>query len=237
MRFIVFLLFILCGCSQPRPVLIVAAFPQEVAPLIPHLTDPHSVPLSTGEALTGMLDGQYVAIITTGAGLVNAAAGTQRGIDALNPSHVLMVGVAGAIDPEFPPGTVIIPAGWVNHQAGKIDAGGFTPVSQTYLVDTDLLAIGQFLPGVVAGGIGLSGDVFVDSPAFRDELFTRTAASVVDMESAAVAQVSAQNDTPFLIIRAVSDTAGGDAQTEIAVSFEAAVESACEALRGIIRGL
>jgi len=237
MRFVVLLIWVLCGCSQPRPTLIVAALPQELLSLLPHLTDQREVALSSGTALTGMLDDHYVAIMTTGVGLVNAAAATQRGIDALNPSRVLMVGVAGALDPDLELGAVVIPAGWVNHQAGKIEAGGFMSVTNTIPADLDLLTLAQLIPSLSVGGLGASGDVFVDDAAFRDALFARTGAQVVDMESAAVAQVSAQNNTPFLIIRAVSDRAGGEANGEIALSFEAAAQAACDALRGIIRGL
>jgi len=231
------LILLLCGCSQPRPVLIVAAFPSEVEPLLPYLTDSSEIPLSSGTALTGTLGGQYVAIVTTGAGMVNAAAATQRGIDALNPSHIFMVGVAGALDSTLDLGTVVIPWGWVNHQAGKIEAGGFIPVATPYPTDPVLLAIAQTLPNIQVGGLGLSGDVFIDDAAARNNLYTRTGASTVDMESAAIAQVSIQNNIPFLILRAVSDRAGGEAQGEITVSFATAAQAACDALRDIITKL
>lgn len=239
MRWIVALLaLMLVGCSQPRPLLIVAALPQELAPLLPHITDQREVLLSTGAALTGTLDGQTVAVMTTGVGLVNAAAATQRGIDRFNPSAVMMVGVTGALDPSLDLGTVVIPAGWVNHQVGTLGAGGFNPVQNAPIpAAPDLLALAENSPAVTVGGLGISGDVFVNDTAARDRLAADFSARIVDMESAAVAQVAAQNATPFLIIRAVSDRAGGQADSEIANSLKAAIQAACNTLRDIITRL
>jgi adenosylhomocysteine nucleosidase len=117
---------------------------------------------------------------------------------------------------------------------------GFIPVPLEPLpfrADPTLLALAETLPDVRVGGIGISGDVFVNDPIARDNLFNLFTAHVVDMESAAVAQVAMQNHTPFLIIRAVSDRAGGEAENEVARSMEAAVLAACNTLRDILRGL
>jgi adenosylhomocysteine nucleosidase len=64
-------------------------------------------------------------------------------------------------------------------------------------------------PRAVVGGAGLSGPVFVDNAAFRDYARTTFGAEVMDMESAALAQVAYANDLPFIAFRSVSDLAGG----------------------------
>lgn len=226
---------ILTACTAtPRPLLIVAALPQEIAPLLPHLTDQREIALQTGVALTGRLDGQDVVLMTTGVGLVNAAATTQRGLERFNPSAVLMVGVAGAIDPALPLGAVVIPEYWVNHQVGAARPDGFYPVITPYQAAPDWLNRAQMLSDVITGGVGVSGDIFVNDPATRDRLSATFSARIVDMESAAVAQVATQNAVPFLIIRAVSDTAGGQAEQEVAYSVDAAILAACDALRDIL---
>ncbi|MCU0463823.1 MAG: hypothetical protein MUF38_04565 [Anaerolineae bacterium] len=188
---VIVLVWVLAACAPaPRPTLIIAAFPVELAPLLPHITDQRTVTLPVGEVLLGTLDGQPIALVTTGAGLVNAAAG----FSAIR-------------------------------EAGP------------YPVDADLLALAQGLGGIEVGGRGASGDLFVDSAAVRDELFERTGARTVDMETAAVAQVAAQNGLPFLAIRAVSDRAGGGLPGEVAYGVEPAAEAASDALRGLLRAL
>ncbi|WP_419826748.1 5'-methylthioadenosine/S-adenosylhomocysteine nucleosidase [Sphingomonas sp.] len=66
------------------------------------------------------------------------------------------------------------------------------------------------LPAIHVGGSGVSSPVFVDNAAYHDHLFTAWGARVVDMESAAVAQVASAHGLPFVALRSVSDLAGGD---------------------------
>jgi adenosylhomocysteine nucleosidase len=66
-------------------------------------------------------------------------------------------------------------------------------------------------PRLVVGGHGVSGPVFMDNAKMRAFLFNAFHANVVDMESAAVAQVAYSNGVPFIVFRSLSDLAGGDA--------------------------
>jgi len=66
-------------------------------------------------------------------------------------------------------------------------------------------------PRLVVGGNGVSGSAFVDNAAYRAYLAEIYSARVVDMETAAVAQVAWTNNVPFIAFRSLSDLAGGDA--------------------------
>lgn len=66
-------------------------------------------------------------------------------------------------------------------------------------------------PRIVVGGTGVSAGVFADNAEFRDYLFGAWKANVLDMESAAVAQVAYANQVPAIMFRSLSDLAGGDA--------------------------
>lgn len=74
-------------------------------------------------------------------------------------------------------------------------------------------------PRVAVGGTGVSGSAFVDNAAYRQYLARIYDARVVDMESAAVAQVAYVNQVPFVVFRSVSDLAGGDAEDNLMLSF------------------
>lgn len=74
-------------------------------------------------------------------------------------------------------------------------------------------------PHIVPGGTGMSGSSFVDNAAYREYLAATFAATVVDMESAAVAQVAWANRVPFVAFRSVSDLAGGDAGPNQMLTF------------------
>lgn len=64
---------------------------------------------------------------------------------------------------------------------------------------------------------GVSASVFLNNRAYREFLFEKFNASAVEMESASVALVCYQQKKPFIVIRALSDLAGGGS----AVSNEA----------------
>lgn len=64
-------------------------------------------------------------------------------------------------------------------------------------------------PRVVVGGNGVSGAAFVDNAAWREYAFNTFQAQVLDMESAATAQVAYSNQVPFIAFRSLSDLAGG----------------------------
>ena len=83
-------------------------------------------------------------------------------------------------------------------------------------------------PKIVVGGTGVSAGVYADNARFREYLFTSWKARVLDMESAAVAQVAYANRVPAIMFRSLSDLAGGDAEKNMEDTFEhlASVNSA-----------
>ncbi len=62
---------------------------------------------------------------------------------------------------------------------------------------------------VSVGGTGVAGTVFVDNAAYRDWIFRNWQARCLDMESTAYAQVCRANAKPLLVVRGLSDLAGG----------------------------
>ena len=74
-------------------------------------------------------------------------------------------------------------------------------------------------PKIIVGGTGVSAGVFADNAEFRDYLFGAWKANVLDMESAAVAQVAFANSVPAIVFRSLSDLAGGDSGDNQMVTF------------------
>lgn len=92
----------------------------------------------------------------------------------------------------------------------------------TFPIDAGLLEVArQALPSLPAmqkagrqiqvkvGGTGVAGSVFLDNARYREWLFEIWQARCVDMESTALAHVAYVNAKPILIIRGLSDLAGG----------------------------
>lgn len=93
-------------------------------------------------------------------------------------------------------------------------------------------------PEVVVGGSGVSGAAFVDNSALREWAFAEFEARVLDMESAAVAQVAYANEVPFLAIRSLSDLAGGgEGENEMGTFLSIAAENSASVVRAILAAM
>jgi adenosylhomocysteine nucleosidase len=100
------------------------------------------------------------------------------------------------------------------------------------------------LPAAVTGGAPrqpvlrfgtiISGDQFINCEATRKRLFERFQAQAVEMEGAAVAQVAAQFNAPCVVVRCLSDLAGGDSHVDFPAFLAATAESAAQVLRRIV---
>ena len=179
----------------------------------------------------GTLSGVRVHTAVTGVGKVMAAMTVQRLIDQLQPRAVLMVGVAGGLNPELEIGDVVAAADTVQHDLDATALGiprGTVPFTSyrfiaasprllTYAVQVQLE--GKTVSGravrLFSGRI-LTGDQFMSRSAQQQCSYLRgeLAGDAVDMESAAVAQVCAVNKVPHLIVRVISDTADGQAKVD-----------------------
>jgi len=206
----------------------------------------------------GKLQGKDVVVVESGVGMTNAAMITQLLIDKYSPEKIIFTGICGGIDSANHIGDVVIPEKWVTHDYGIYDKDGFSPESilvvfpgeskPTYVmffpVDKNLLkiaeisaekvkdrfkSIGERIPQVRIGGMGTSGNSFIDQMEKREWLKGRLDAQIVDMESAAVVQVANVNGVPILVIRSCSDLAGGSgsstAQEELNQFFKVAADN------------
>jgi adenosylhomocysteine nucleosidase len=181
---------------------------------------------------------QPVVIASSGIGMSNAAATTQHIIDTYHPRGIIFTGICGGINPKHQIGDIVIPELWLTHDYGNWGKNGFKtdsvdvgqPGSAKFksmmdiMVDTmlarqlaeagDAIAfrfrtVGGRLPEISLGGLGVSGNAFIDSKPKREQLFRELQAEIVDMESAAVVQTAHAAGVPVAVVRSCSDLAGG----------------------------
>jgi adenosylhomocysteine nucleosidase len=109
---------------------------------------------------------------------------------------LLSFGLAGGLDPRLPSGALCVP------EAVLVPSGERIPVDASWRARL-LGRIDQ-----ATGCALLAGrDEPAGSPEDKAELFARTGAGAIDMESHAVAELAAARHVPFLVIRAVADPA------------------------------
>ncbi|OZG63607.1 5'-methylthioadenosine nucleosidase [Bifidobacterium hapali] len=171
-----------------------------------------TITTNAGEAIT-------VAATVGGMGLVNAAATTQRLIDAYEPDAVIFSGIAGNLNRNLHINDVVLGGTLRYLDTDMRLVGQWTPGTEDrpveeFYSDDHLLALANaalndmgitHITGIIA-----SGNYFVDTPEQVDKAVHDTGADAVEMEGAAVAHVAARNGVPALVIRALSDNADTD---------------------------
>ncbi len=107
-------------------------------------------------------------------------------------------GIAGGLDPDLEPGTVVVPEFVVDSEERRRYA-------DTGWRDRLLARIENLVP--ISAEPIFHADVVVSSPAGKRDLHRRWNAAAVDMESAGIARVANDAGVPWLIVRAVGDVA------------------------------
>jgi adenosylhomocysteine nucleosidase len=93
-------------------------------------------------------------------------------------------------------------------------------------------------PKIVVGGHGVTGPAFVDNKEFREYAHATFGAAVIDMETAAVAQVALINQVPFIAFRSLSDLAGGGpGENEMGTFFQLAADNSAAVVEAFVKAL
>lgn len=225
---------------------IIGAMDEEVALLLENMEDKHEQEIANCLFVTGKLNGKEVVLLKSGIGKVNAAMSTTILHERFAPTHIINTGSAGGFSSNLNVGDIVISTEVVHHDvdvtAFNYAYGQVPGLPPTFLADQALIAhAGQAVKGLNINyeeGIIATGDAFMDDPArvavVRAKLPTIIAA---EMEAAAVAQVCHQYNTPFVIIRALSDIAGKEATISFEVFLETAAKNAATLIMTIMKDL
>ena len=176
---------------------VVAALPEEIAPLRSRLTDVERRRAGPILLESGRLDGRGVVLAVTGDGERNARAGVAALLAAARAERLIVIGVAGALSRGLGAAALVV-AGRVTEERGKDllgEAGEIGDVAR---------ATGARIAVV------LSAAAIVDSAVEKQRLGGQIAAglpAVVDLESATYVAGAVAAGIPWLVLRAVSDTA------------------------------
>jgi len=144
-------------------------------------------------------EGRNILVVKTGMGVKNSKLAAKSLINIVSARPVkraVMVGVCGAADPQFKAGEIVIYGSLKNlvTEKGKI-------------ICTDSLDLGiRGLEYRKARGATLS--FLADSKEIKAEIYQKFGVQAVDMESYYICRAALSHRIPFMVLRAVSDTAG-----------------------------
>jgi adenosylhomocysteine nucleosidase len=211
---------------------IIGAMEQEVAILKSHLENISETKVSEFTFYQGKIGNSDVVLVQSGIGKVASAIATTLVINLFKPNYVINTGSAGGFDPELKVGDIAIGSELVHHDVdvtafnyefGQVPGMPATFKSDTQLVEAAQSVIGNMENVTCKTGLVATGDSFMCDPERINETRERFPSMLaVEMEGAAIAQVCHQLNTPFVVIRSLSDIAG----QESPMSFEAYLEIA-----------
>lgn len=199
---------------------IIGALDEEVSGLIAQLEGHECESVSGIEFHTGKLFGKRVAVARCGVGKVFAAICAEAMIIKYSPSLIINTGVGGALGGELVTSDIVIAEKVCQHDMDTSPLGdpkGLISGINKIFFNADERALSILTRTVSELGLRAfvgtvaSGDKFV---ADRDDKFRIASdfgALACEMEGGAVAHTAYVNNTPFAVIRAISDSADGDA--------------------------
>lgn len=183
----------------------------------------------------GKFGGHSVLFGVTGAGKSLASLMTGQYLDHFDPEAVFFIGIAGALNPLYKIGDILVARDCVHYDIDLSPLGflpGQIPGRQERIFPADprlLKAAQSYCPRGLRLWTGriLTGDRFVKE---IDPLFETLQGDAVDMEGASAALTASLANTPFLMIRMISDKAGQSAPAK----FKAMARLSAERCGGLL---
>lgn len=218
--------------SAPGLTLILSAMPSEIRLIQAHVKNPKTGRLACFPYVAGTLRGRRVVTAVTGVGVTNAAMVTALFIEKFHPTEVLVSGTGSRFNPRIRTGDTVISTKTIHHAAGSLTQDGMVyrkvrgPLAGRmthwyYRPDARLLKLAKasvsgyqaekvtangetYVPRVLTGVVTAS-DLFGVSDEKIADMRKKLNPDIMEMESAAIAQVCAQLGVPHLVFRAGSN--------------------------------
>ncbi|MBS4944622.1 MAG: 5'-methylthioadenosine/adenosylhomocysteine nucleosidase [Neisseria mucosa] len=230
-----------------QTIAVVGAMEQEIELLRESMADVKHVSFGKFSAYEGELAGKRTVLVLSGIGKVNAAVSTSWVIHQSAPDCVINTGSAGGLGKGLKVGDVVI-GETVAHHDVDVTAFGYVwgqvpQLPAVFESDSNLIrqaekAAQVFDGAAVTQGLVVSGDRFVHSSEGVAEIRSHfPEVKAVEMEAAAIAQTCHQLEVPFVIIRAVSDSADEKADISFEEFLKTAAVSSAKMVTEIVKSL
>ncbi len=195
------------------------AMPEEIQPILEKVGDYTTTKYAQNNYYTCNYGEHELIIAYSKIGKVFSTLTAATMIEKFGAEVLLFSGVAGGINPELEIGDLIVATALCQHDLDITAFGhpyGYVPEGSEFIqTEKSLRELAQKVAtdmGVtLKEGIIATGDQFVASPERKEWIETTFKADALEMEGTSVAVVCEALEVPFLILRAISDTADMDA--------------------------
>lgn len=194
----------------------------------------------------GIIEGKKVVVVKSGIGKVNAAICSQVLIDEFQVEAIINTGVAGSLNPDIRICDIVISTEAVEHDMDVSPLGydkGVIPDMPLSCYPADEALRNLAKDSVKAANLNISvfegkivsGDQFIATTEKKKELREFFSGDCAEMEGAAVAHAAYLNEKPYLVIRAISDQADGEAEMDYPTFEKKAAENSVKLLVEMIK--
>ncbi len=185
----------------------------EIMPFIEQMSDKKVINSAMLTFHSGKHESSEVIALYCGVCKVNAAIAAQILIDKFEVTHIIVTGVAGAIDNRLKIGDTVISTEIAYHDVAEGILTEYHPWMESvyFKSDNELLELCREIaskntfPQKIFFGRIVTGEAFISDKG-RSEIKEKYNPLCVDMETASIAHVCYVNKIPFMAIRSITDT-------------------------------
>jgi len=224
---------------------IMGAMEEEIEPLLEYFDDVKVTEFANNKYYEVNLNGLDIVIAYSKIGKVFASLTASTMIEKFGCDTLLFSGVAGGINQKLKIGDLIIADKLCQHDLDITAFGhpnGFVPGGKVFVETSKELRQVAFdvahenkisvLEGTIA-----TGDQFVHSVERKEFIENTFNADALEMEGASVAVICDALDVPFLVLRAISDTADMDAGFDFDEFLKSSAKNSAEYMIKIVKKL
>lgn len=192
----------------------------------------------------GEIFGKRVVIARCGIGKVFAALCAQTMILKYSPSLIVNTGVGGAVAADLKTGDVVVAQSLCQHDMdtsalgdpkGLVSGINIIYFEANKRASEILLSKAKEMGLSARAGRIATGDRFIASKEDKKIIREEFSADACEMEGCAVAQVAFVNKVPFAVVRAISDSADGEATMDYPTFLPIAAKNSTEMTLALVR--
>ncbi len=195
---------------------VIGAMESEITTIRNSMENAKTTTIAGMQFVEGTISGKDVVVVQCGMGKVNAGICAQTLINDFHASCVINTGVAGSLTSDLGINDFVVSVDAVQHDY-DVSPIGFKKAEIPYtgmvsfpaderLRAKAIEAVKKAAPSSKAlEGRVCSGDQFISTKEQKDRITSEFGGLCAEMEGGAIAQVCYLNDTPYVIIRTISD--------------------------------
>ena len=223
--------------ARAATTLILGAMPSEIRVIQARLRERRSAAYAGFPYDSGTIGGRRIVVAVTGVGVTNGAMVAALFLERFKPAELVVSGTGSRFNSRIRTGDTVISLKTIHHAAGSLTDGGmvyrkvrgplpgqmtpwfFRPdptllerakrAVKSYAAEDVVVDGERYTPRVVTG-IVTASDMFGVSDKKIADMRVKLAPDIMEMESAAIAQVCTQLGTPHIVFRAGSNRTQSD---------------------------